>query len=55
MSGFGRTNLEKAHEQQVTECRLAEDVHHGVESSYQSSRIRRMERTIADIYHQHES
>jgi hypothetical protein len=30
MSGFGRTNSEKAHEQQVTECRLAEDVHHGV-------------------------
>lgn len=26
MSGFGRTNSEKAHEQQVTECRLAENV-----------------------------
>lgn len=29
MSGFERTNSEKAHEQQVTECRLAEDVHYG--------------------------
>jgi len=33
MSGFGRTNSEKAHEQQVTECRLAENVHHGVKKA----------------------
>lgn len=33
MSGFGRTNSEKAHEQQVTECRLAEKVHHGVKKA----------------------